>query len=104
NPWGRSALSQTLQRFEGQTIQDALNEAVRCLGPDVKVVDARKVRSGGVGGFFGKERFEVTIEHGALCAPAPVLPAKERRRRTAEPVDAEARLNAALAAVVEEVE
>lgn len=47
------------QQFEGATIEAALAEAARVLGPNVQVAEARKIRKGGVGGFFAQERFEV---------------------------------------------
>src|SRR5215213_361652 len=41
----------------------ALMERVRTeLGPDAVVVRAERVRSGGVAGFFAKERYELTVE------------------------------------------
>ena len=45
------------------------------IGPSAKIVDARKVRSGGMGGFFAKESFVVKVEVGdAPAAPAAVAP------------------------------
>lgn len=42
---------------------DALMIRVRAeLGPRARVVKAERVRSGGVGGFFAKERFELTVD------------------------------------------
>lgn len=47
------------------------------LGPRARVVKAERVRSGGVGGFFAKERFELTVDVpddgpvGLRAAPAP---------------------------------
>ena len=58
-------MSPTRQRFEGRSIETALAAAVSCLGPDLEVAEARKVRSGGLLGFFAKERYEV------LAAPKP---------------------------------
>jgi hypothetical protein len=61
------------QQFEGATIEAALAEAARVLGPNVQVAEARKVRKGGVGGFFAQERFEVDafIAEGATRASKP---------------------------------
>ena len=50
---------QTTQRFEGPSLESALSAAVSVLGPNLKVADARRVRRGGVGGFFSREQFEV---------------------------------------------
>jgi hypothetical protein len=44
------------------------------MGPDAVVVKAERVRTGGVAGFFAKERFEVVVEIDqapALTVPAP---------------------------------
>jgi hypothetical protein len=61
------------QQFEGATIEEALAAAARELGPDVQVAEARKVRRGGVGGFFAQERYEVDafIAGGATAASKP---------------------------------
>jgi hypothetical protein len=61
------------QQFEGATIEAALAEAARVLGPNVQVAEARKVRKGGVGGFFAQERYEVDafIAEGATAASKP---------------------------------
>jgi hypothetical protein len=61
------------QQFEGATIEDALAQAARVLGPNVQVAEARKVRKGGVGGFFAQERYEVDafIAEGATRASKP---------------------------------
>lgn len=39
------------------------------IGPSAKIVDARKVRNGGVGGFFAKESFVVKVELADGAAP-----------------------------------
>ena len=61
------------QQFEGATIEAALAEAARVLGPNVQVAEARKIRKGGVGGFFAQERYEVDafIAQGANAASKP---------------------------------
>lgn len=40
-------------------------EQVRTTVGDARIVEAAKVRSGGIGGFFAKERFRVVVEPGA---------------------------------------
>lgn len=71
-------MSRTRQRFEGQSIETALAAAVTSLGPDLEVSEARKVRSGGLLGFFAKERYEVLAAPkaqgvpDAVCAEAAV--------------------------------
>jgi hypothetical protein len=61
------------QQFEGATIEAALAEAARVLGPNVQVAEARKIRKGGVGGFFAQERYEVDafVAQGATRASKP---------------------------------
>lgn len=51
-------MSQT-QQFDGKSIEAALAAAAGSLGPNVQVAEARKVRKGGVLGFFAQERYEV---------------------------------------------
>ena len=52
----------SLQRFEGPTIEAVLEEARAAMGPGVRIVEANRLRKGGLGGFFAKERFEVAVE------------------------------------------
>lgn len=62
-------------QFDGDTIEAALAEAARVLGPNVQVAEARKVRKGGVGGFFAQERFEIdAFAAEGTSAAAPVAP------------------------------
>lgn len=51
----------TLQQYDGKTIEEALATAMETTGTDVEIVDAQRVRSGGVLGFFAKERYEVQV-------------------------------------------
>jgi hypothetical protein len=68
----------SLQRFEGTSIEAVLEEARAQVGAGVRIVEANRLRRGGIGGFFAKERFEVAVE--VLDAPAPVpAPAPARR-------------------------
>jgi hypothetical protein len=72
----------SLQRFEGTSIEAVLEEASAQLGPGMRIVEANRLRRGGIGGFFAKERFEVAVEvveptPEPVPAPAPVV---ERRR------------------------
>lgn len=68
----------SLQRFEGTSIEAVLEEARAQAGPGVRIVEANRLRRGGIGGFFAKERFEVAVEVTDGPAPAPA-PAPTRR-------------------------
>jgi hypothetical protein len=46
--------------FEGLSLDDVMDEVYATLGHDATIVDALKVRSGGIGGFFSKEQIRVT--------------------------------------------
>ncbi len=50
------------RRFEGSTLAAVLAEVQKEVGADAKIVSAQKVRSGGFGGFFQRERFEVVVD------------------------------------------
>ena len=57
-------------RYEGPDLE-ALLERVRTeLGTSTKIVSANKMRSGGVAGFFAKERYEVIVEHDGIVLPS----------------------------------
>ncbi|MCU1485407.1 MAG: hypothetical protein JWN67_2153 [Actinomycetia bacterium] len=66
----------SLQRFEGTSIEAVLEEARAQVGAGVRIVEANRLRRGGIGGFFAKERFEVAVEVTEMSAPAS---AKARR-------------------------
>ncbi len=50
------------QRFEGNSLEDLLAKAQRELDNDAVIVAANRLRSGGIAGFFTKERFEIIVE------------------------------------------
>lgn len=60
-------------RYEGADLEALLEQVRTELGSDTKIVSANKIRSGGVAGFFAKERFEVIVEHDAIVMPAADL-------------------------------
>lgn len=62
----------SLQRFEGPSIEAVLEDARAAAGPGVRIVEANRLRKGGIGGFFAKERFEVAIET-TPEAPGPAV-------------------------------
>jgi hypothetical protein len=55
-----------MQRFEGTTIEAALSAAARSLGEGLTVSEARRVRKGGVLGFFAREHYEVLAAPGGM--------------------------------------
>lgn len=52
----------TQHAFDGATLEEALARVTTELGPRARITGAEKVRTGGVAGFFARERFEVTVE------------------------------------------
>lgn len=50
------------QRFDGRDLDAALARARQEVGPTARVVNAERVRSGGIGGFFARERVEIEVE------------------------------------------
>ena len=48
--------------LEGSDLEALMIRVRAELGPRARVVKAERVRSGGVGGFFAKERFELTVD------------------------------------------
>ena len=64
--------------FEGRDLEEVLSEAQLVFGPDVEIVQANRVRKGGLFGFFAREWFEVWA-HGAAQARAnPALALLDR--------------------------
>jgi hypothetical protein len=50
------------QRFEGETLEAVLERVRVEAGTGAKVLEAKKVRDGGLAGFFSKEKFVLTVE------------------------------------------
>ncbi len=61
--------------LEGSDLAGLIVRVREELGPGARIVRAEKVRSGGIGGFFARERYELTIE-------VPDVPPAPRRRFT----------------------
>ena len=57
-------------RYEGPDLEALLEQVRAELGTSTKIVSANKIRSGGVAGFFAKERFEVVVEHDGIVLPS----------------------------------
>lgn len=66
------------QAFDGDTLEAALASVAEVCGPRARITKAEKVRTGGLAGFFARERFEVLVEIGESDPPpAPAPPATE---------------------------
>jgi hypothetical protein len=52
----------SLQRCEGKKLESVLEEVRSRFGDSVTIVEANRLRKGGVGGFFAKETFEVVVD------------------------------------------
>lgn len=50
------------QRYEGESLEELLEKAKYELSADAVIVSANKIRTGGIAGFFAKERFEIVVE------------------------------------------
>jgi hypothetical protein len=81
----------TQLQLEGSDLESLLARVRTELGSGARIVRAEKVRSGGVGGFFAKQRFEITVEvdeaspAGQLLPPAPLLDLPGQRPAAAAP-------------------
>lgn len=52
----------SLQAFDGDTLEAALARVTEACGPGARIAQAEKVRTGGIAGFFARERYEVMVE------------------------------------------
>jgi hypothetical protein len=50
------------RRFDGRDLEQVLEQVRDEVGPEAHIIEANRVRSGGIAGFFAKERFEVLVE------------------------------------------
>ncbi|HEX4901217.1 MAG TPA: hypothetical protein VFV42_00300 [Acidimicrobiales bacterium] len=50
------------QRFEGPDLEALLDDVRSRFGDDVSIVEANRIRKGGVGGFFARELYEVVVD------------------------------------------
>ena len=100
-------MSLALQRFEGPTVEAALADAVRALGSSLKVLEAKRIRKGGVLGFFSREHFQVVAERGGPTTDAATtidLTAPLPATAPFAPGAVHDRVDATLRALVEDVE
>lgn len=63
--------------FEGKDLEEVLSEAQLVFGPEVEIVQANRVRKGGVFGFFAREWYEVWA-HGPATLANPALALLDR--------------------------
>jgi hypothetical protein len=70
-------------RFEGPELESLLEQVRDEVGDDARIVEANRIRKGGVGGFFAKEHFEVLVEE-------PIDPVVAAGRHDARPGPARA--------------
>ena len=57
--------------YSGRTVEIAVRNAMEDLGDDAEILSARRVRRGGVGGFFASEHVEVSARRVARQRPMP---------------------------------
>lgn len=50
------------QRCEGKNLESVLEEVRRRFGEHATIVEANRLRTGGIAGFFARERFEVVVD------------------------------------------
>lgn len=58
-------------QLEGPDLEGLLTRVRAEHGAGARIVQAEKVRTGGVGGFFAKQHFEIVVELDAIAAAAP---------------------------------
>ncbi len=80
--------------LDGPDLESLMARVRREHGPTARIVKAERVRSGGIGGFFAREYFEVTVDvpdlngvHARTTARAPEVP-RPRVRGLADLLDA----------------
>ena len=61
----------SLQRCEGNNLESVLEEVRHRFGDTATIVEANRLRKGGLGGFFAKERFEVVVDIDEVPAELP---------------------------------
>ncbi|GAA1412266.1 MULTISPECIES: hypothetical protein [Oerskovia] len=81
-------------RLAGDTLEAILDEARREHGPDVRIVSAERVITGGIKGLFGRQHYEAVVE---VASPAPSRP-------TEHPVRFPAARRAGIAALLDDAD
>lgn len=78
--------------LDGEDLRSLMLRVKAEMGPGARIVKAERIRTGGIGGFFAKEHYELTVE-----VPDPVHPGRRIQERNA-PSAAPAGIDALLAA------
>lgn len=78
--------------LEGPKIEPLLEQVRRDYGPTAKIISAEKVRTGGLAGFFARQRFELSVEVGdeppaAAAEPEAKAPPRPAPRSLEELLD-----------------
>jgi hypothetical protein len=61
----------SLRTFEGDDLRDVLTHVRGACGPDATIVEVVRSRHGGVGGFFARPHFHVSVSDPTASAPLP---------------------------------
>lgn len=64
--------------LDGEDLPALMRRVKAEMGPGARIVKAERVRTGGIGGFFAKEHYELTVE-----VPDPVHPGRRIQERAA---------------------
>lgn len=70
--------------LEGKSLTELLERVRTEHGDDVTIVAADKVRTGGIGGFFARESYALTVEVGQTPAVDPPQPVMSERAAAAQ--------------------
>ena len=73
--------------LEGPAIEPLLAQVREEYGTHVKIISADKVRTGGIGGFFARQKYELSVEVPDDVAPAPAPAAKPADKQTEKPAE-----------------
>jgi hypothetical protein len=61
----------SLRTFEGDDLRDVLTHVRGACGPDATIVEVVRSRRGGVGGFFARPHFQVSVSDATASTPLP---------------------------------
>lgn len=86
--------------LDGEDLRALMLRVREEMGPDARIVKAERVRTGGVGGFFAREHYELTVEVPDPPAGRPAPRAARRRTAPAAPGEPQARADLGLDALL----